>query len=80
MASLFDIIVTNKTIKAAVTDDCVILTIIEWSPGGLDVKEHDSYVEALAYLNSEGQSGKWTRMYILNAEEVRANGKAKAGG
>jgi hypothetical protein len=94
--------VSGKDIKAAITDDCAVLTVIdyrtEWvesNPllehlteqelielsqqvnitrrGGIDVREHDSLMDALKYIKDEGDviNGNWDRIYIINPERLR---------
>lgn len=100
--------VSGKDIKAAVTADCVILTVIdqrtEWTErnpllehlteselrelghqmeisrrGGIDVREHDSVVKALKYLDQELRDDTWDRAYIINPTRLRYTEKPKRG-
>jgi hypothetical protein len=77
--------VSGKSIKAAITDDCVILTVIDTPRlegesltsslhhGVLEVKEHDSFTAAIEYLRHELviQGGDWDRIYVINPARLR---------
>lgn len=68
--------------QAAVTEDCVVLTVIDWGPKGqpgpmgsvnrYEPKEHDSFVDALTWLreNLDCYSGDWDRIFIVNPERT----------
>jgi hypothetical protein len=76
---------TARVKDAAVTDDAVVITIIEWAPehnaeannrmGSLqvDVMEHDSFTDATNYLLQEAGiiTGDWDRIHLINPERLR---------
>ena len=80
--------VNGVDITAAITDNCAILTVIEIpmdTPSlqtqvrygrGIDVKEHDSVVDALQYIKGLDfiKTGDWDRVYIINPERLRKHG------
>lgn len=66
-------ILLGESIRIAVTPGCVIASVIHRAGEPAEIKEHDSFMEAVRYIEEDLglQAGDWKRVDIVNVEEYR---------